>query len=64
MDRFSQLIQIAMKWEGSEYTDDPLDKGGATRWGITHARLSESRGYKVSKDDVRKLTKAEALECK
>lgn len=42
------------------YSDHPNDTGGATKYGVTIGVLSAWRGHKVSKDDVRKLTKTEA----
>jgi lysozyme family protein len=48
--------------EGTGFTDDPRDHGGATKFGITQAELSKWRRTPVSKDDVRNLTEKEALE--
>lgn len=47
--------------EGSTYTNDPADHGGATKYGITLRTLSRVRGRPVSADDVKNLTRDEAL---
>lgn len=44
------------------YVDHPADRGGATNMGITQGTLSDYRGYPVTKDDVRDLSRAEAAE--
>lgn len=44
------------------YVDHPDDPGGATNLGITKHTLEAWRGHPVSKDDVRALTRSEALE--
>lgn len=54
-----------MPWVFSEeggYVDHPKDPGGATNLGITHRTLSAWRGKKVTKQDVKNLTKKEAQE--
>ena len=58
----AEIIAGVLDREGAEYTDDPVDRGGATRWGITQDTLSEWRGKPVSKDAVAALTRAEAAE--
>lgn len=50
-----------LKFEGG-YSDHPEDPGGATNYGITIGVLGEYRGRPVTKQDVRRLTKAEAGE--
>jgi len=47
---------------GGPYTDDPSDRGGATRWGITQNTASRFYGRAVSKQEVRDMPLAEALE--
>ena len=56
-DRIKRVISL----EGG-YVDHPLDKGGATKFGITRKTLSEYRGYKVSKNDVAIMTEVEAYD--
>lgn len=46
--------------EGSTFTDDPNDHGGATRWGITQASLAEWRRRPVTREDVAALELADA----
>lgn len=48
--------------EGSTFTDDPIDAGGPTRYGITQATLSAWRGRQVPAWEVAALTRDEALE--
>lgn len=57
-------------FEGRLYTDDPVDAGGATRYGITRRTLEYYRrkttgdpGLVVTKQDVRDLGLAEAVAC-
>lgn len=57
---FERCHAITAKWEGG-WSDHPADNGGATMYGITIGTLRAWRGKPVTKDDVRKLTKAEAL---
>ena len=49
---------------GSEdgFVDDENDRGGATKYGVTIGTLGNWRGRKVTVDDVRNLTIAEAEE--
>lgn len=35
MADFMSAVLNTLKWEGSEYTDDPNDDGGGTKYGIT-----------------------------
>lgn len=53
------LIEGVVDREGG-FVDDPVDRGGATKFGITQKTLQSARGGKVSKEDVKGLTKAEA----
>jgi len=34
MSDFQEWFQEVLEFEGTSYTDDPLDKGSATRFGI------------------------------
>jgi len=56
---FDKSMTEAYKHEGG-YVDHPSDPGGATNMGITIGTLSAARGYRVTKRDVRNLTRAEA----
>lgn len=59
MSRFDACLPLLLKHEGG-YVDHPRDPGGATNLGITLDTLSAHRGRKVSKDEVKVLTVAEA----
>lgn len=61
MANIDKLIPHIIKWEGgAKYTNDPLDRGGATKYGITLNTL-QSNHYdtnhdgKVNVDDVKSL---------
>lgn len=54
-------MPVMLAYEGG-YVDHPADPGGATNMGVTIGRLSEVRGRKVSKAEVKALTLAEAQE--
>ena len=58
-ENFELALKHVLKFEGG-FSDHPSDPGGATKFGITHAVLSQYRGRPVSKDDVRSLTLEEA----
>jgi len=58
-DNFNACMAHVFKSEGG-YVDHPRDPGGATNMGITFNTLKEWRGTKITKDDVRNLTKTEA----
>lgn len=51
------LIDAVIDREGG-YVNDPADRGGATRWGITEA-VARAQGYA---GDMRALPRAEAVE--
>lgn len=55
-----QIIAGIIEAEGREYSDNPDDAGGPTKFGITQAVLSAWRGHAVSADDVRALSEDEA----
>lgn len=44
---FLDSLQFALKWEGSKFTNDPNDLGGATRFGVTQATYN---GYLLKKN--------------
>lgn len=56
----NEIIALILLHEGSEYTDDPADAGGPTRWGITQDVLAQFRRHPVTANDVRALTRQEA----
>jgi lysozyme family protein len=57
----NEIIDGILRREGG-YVDQKDDKGGATKFGITHATLAEWRGKPVTVDDVKNLTETEARE--
>lgn len=48
-------------FEGSQFTDDPTDRGGATRWGVTQRTLSKVLGRPVTAGEVAALKREEAI---
>ena len=56
---FEASLSAVLKHEGG-YADHPRDPGGATNLGITRATLARWRGRKVSRAEVRALSRAEA----
>lgn len=56
----SGIITEILEREGSKYTNDPADKGGPTKYGITQKTLSDYRGRPVTADEVSRLTEPEA----
>jgi lysozyme family protein len=59
--RFDRCLEEVLRLEGG-YVDDPRDPGGATRFGVTRAVLSEALGRAASADDVAAMTEAQAGE--
>jgi lysozyme family protein len=57
---FSNLLPMVLVWEGTKFTDDPKDNGGATKYGVTQKTLSAFLGRQASKDEVKNLTVATA----
>ena len=50
MANIDKLIPHIIKWEGgAKYTNDPLDRGGATKYGITLNTL-QSNHYDINHD--------------
>ncbi len=58
-DAIGAMLDNIIRREGG-FTNDPVDSGGATKFGITIKTLRAWRRGRVSVDDVRHLTKAEA----
>jgi lysozyme family protein len=56
---FDRSLVLVLVHEGG-YVDHPKDPGGATNMGITFAVLQAWRGKKITKADVKKLTRKEA----
>jgi lysozyme family protein len=55
-----EVVDGLLLREGSEFTDDPDDAGGPTKFGITQKTLSKWRGYNVTKKEVAELLEREA----
>jgi lysozyme family protein len=55
----SQIIDGILKAEGSAYTDNPLDSGGPTKYGITLKTLQSIRADATA-ETVKALTEPEA----
>ena len=54
------IILDIIRRESERYTNDPLDRGGPTKYGITLATLASWRGKSVVAEDVKNLTLQEA----
>lgn len=54
------IIDGILVREGREFTDNPDDRGGPTKFGITLATLAAFRGHLVTAADVRALEEPEA----
>jgi len=57
---FEQAVNLVLEHEGG-FVQHASDLGGATNFGITRATLERARGHPVSLDDVRRLTRGEAV---
>lgn len=53
------IIDEILQREGG-FVDNPADRGGPTKFGITQATLAAWRGHPVSRDDVEQLAEPEA----
>lgn len=60
MDRGERIIGAIILREGSRYTNNPVDMGGPTKYGITLATLARFRRRKVTPEEVEALTEQEA----
>ena len=58
---FDVILDEIIRREGG-FVNDPADRGGATKYGITIGVLRKWRSTTVTVDDVRALTKPEAKE--
>ena len=66
MANINKFIPFLLRWEGSGFTNDPVDFGGATMKGITFRTFKEYR-KKVGKpeptiDDLKNISDAEWLD--
>lgn len=58
--KFERCHEITAKWEGG-WSDHSRDPGGKTNWGITQATLTAWLGRPATNQEIRELTKADAL---
>ena len=62
MDRIDQIIYaMVAKWEGTGYSNNPADRGGPTKYGITARVYSEYLGKPVTPDQVKAMPWQHAL---
>ena len=54
------IIEEIIQAEGDDYTNDPSDSGGPTKYGITQATLSRYLDRAVSPEEVAALTRQDA----
>ena len=54
------IIADIIRREGSDFTNHPADRGGPTKFGITHATLADWVGRPVAAAEVAALTEPEA----
>ena len=59
MADFDHIFQQILKHEGTEYTDYAVDKGGATRYGVTLGLLQRLQPS-ARKQDIEDMTEDEA----
>lgn len=56
-----EIITDILKAEGWDtYTNDPTDRGGPTKWGITQKAWSEFVGHDASEDEIKAITENQA----
>jgi lysozyme family protein len=56
-----EIITDVLKAEGwDKYTNDPLDRGGPTKWGITQKAWADWRSRDVTPEEVQQITEAQA----
>ena len=58
----TEIINEIIRIEGDAYTNDPTDRGGPTKYGITQATLTKWRKRPVTPAEVAALTRNEAFE--
>lgn len=60
MALFLPAFGALIRDEGRHFVDHPLDRGGATKFGVTQATLASWRKHAVTAKDVAQMTMAEA----
>ena len=60
VDNFKRALDQVLKWEGSRFTNDPDDRGGATRYGVIQTRYDQFRdNADLPRQSVRAITMPE-----
>src|SRR5690606_12109578 len=54
------IIDHIIQVEGHAYTNNPADRGGPTKYGITQRTLSRVLGHPATAEDVQRLSEADA----
>lgn len=62
MAEFLKAIVVVLSHEGG-FVDHPDDPGGATNYGISQRWYSQCLGRQVADDEIRAMTKDEAITC-
>lgn len=57
---FAAALSVTLAAEGG-YNDKPHDKGGPTNWGISQRWLQDYLGVPVSREQIKALTKEQAI---
>ena len=60
MANFTKAVEKVLEHEGG-YVDHPLDRGGATNWGITQKTYESWVGRSVSKDEIKTMPRGNAI---
>jgi lysozyme family protein len=61
MTTIDDIITDILKAEGWDtYTNDPVDRGGPTKWGITQKAWSEYVGHAAPIDEIKAITEHQA----
>jgi lysozyme family protein len=56
-EKFEIAVQYILRNEGEEFSDDPEDHGGATKWGVTLKTYRTMPGKaNATVDDIKRLT--------
>jgi lysozyme family protein len=62
-DQIREILSGVLEREGwPEVTNHPRDRGGLTKGGITHRTVEQWRGRRVTRRELERLQKSEALE--
>lgn len=61
MANFSKAVEQVLIHEGG-FVDHPMDKGGATNWGITQKTYENYVGRSVTTDEIRNMPRGNAVE--